>query len=165
MDRGHDSYQHHRTVATAGLIDNLVQLLGMIDDEVVDLVHFVRGQYRRARFDGMHEITVGLRQVFAHQRDLAQRGGIKMPDSGVVEGFQDGQVRITLDCIHDAARKGIEKIARLAFDFLGSQTVHRVTRLQILDNILDGRERAYLADAAHAVIPSKKAYLRTVNTT
>ena len=78
--------------------------------------------------------------MFAHQRDLGQGSGIEMANTGVVESLQYQQVGIAFHRVKHATREIIQKVTRLAFEFCGTQTVNRVSRFQVFDNIFDRRE-------------------------
>src|SRR3546814_2620610 len=82
----------------------------------------------------MHEIGAGIRNAFAHQRDLRQRRGVEMANPRIVQRLQHPEMRVAFHGIEHPPGKQIEEVLHHSLQHVGPQAVDGVAGLQRSDH-------------------------------
>ncbi len=126
---GCDAHQDGEPLA-ARRVEHLVELVHVVDHEMLDRIDLVGGLDRRARLHGMHEVALGVAELLAHLRDLGQRGGIEMPDAGLVERLEDQRLRVALHGVEHTAGERLEELARRRLHGAVAHAIDRIAGLE-----------------------------------
>jgi hypothetical protein len=82
----------------------------------------------------------GSRQQLEHQRHLAERGAVEMPDAARPEGAQHTRLGIALDGIKHITRETVDKALRRPGDRGRAQAQQRVGRTRSGNDVVDQRK-------------------------
>ena len=97
----------------------------VVGDEVPDAVVAISRLGGPHQLAGGHEVTLGVRQQIAHQRDLFQGRRVEMAHPGAMELLQDLRLRIGLDREKHVAGKAVEEALRRATNETGVKAINR----------------------------------------
>ena len=112
----------------------------VIHDIVLEPIDIRRAVQRAAPLHRMIEVTMRIRELLRHLRDLEDGSGIEMRDAAFPERAQHKGVRIALHRIENRAGKALDKGPRAFAQDIGKDAEDWIGRVETIDDFIDGAE-------------------------
>ncbi len=125
----------HQVRVALGFLADFFKLFGGINHIMINSEHPIGIADGIAAFDRMHEIGLHPRELPPHDRDFLRRSRVKMTHSAFVKISHDLRMRIAFHRIQDVSREHFDKALRCFSKNIGSKAIHRIGRLEFLNNI------------------------------